>query len=160
MRERIALAGIEASIGIVVLALFLMFGILAVVGVGIGIASGHFAIPASGIAGYLVGVVVVGWWTRLVVRDLTAVRVVTVEDDGRWKLTGPLGIPRGSIAADVGRTVAVQTKDTTILQGPVRSYTQIWAVIEAADGRRWTTSRGPVSTARRAFERLRDLARG
>ena len=156
MRERIALAGVEANIGIIVLATFLGFGVLAALGVGVLLATGEVHAGASGVATYSGGVIVVALWARLLIRDVRAFGVVEVADDGSWRLRGPLGVPRGTIAAGVARAITATRRDTWIF-GVARRYTQSWGVIEA-NGRRWDTCRGTLQSNARAIERLQRLA--
>ena len=156
MRERVALAGVEANIGIVVLAVFLAFGVLAAIGVGVLLASGEVHTDLRGWATYAGGVMVVVVWARLVKRDLRAVRVVELGDDGSWYLRGPLGLSRGTITPDALRRVVRHTRDTWIF-GVARRYMQVWATIEAG-GRMWETCRGTLLSNGTAVDRLQVLA--
>lgn len=159
MGERVKLAGLEAHIGPVVFGLFLLLGVLAVVGVGALLATGEVRATAGELVTYAGGVVVVGLWARWTVRDLRNVRLVIVEDDGAWRLRGPLGIPRGRIGAGTPRVVARRTREAGSTFGVIRYYQTTWAEIEA-DGRRWVTCRGIPTSNDWAIARLQQLARG
>lgn len=159
MGERVKLAGIEAHIGPVVFGMFLLLGVLAVVGVGALLVTGEVHATAGEIATYVGGVIVVGLWARWTVRDLRNVRLVIVDDDGGWRLRGPLGIPRGRIAAGTPRVVTRRSREAGTTFGVIRFYEATWAEIEAS-GRRWVTTRGIPSSNDRAIARLQQLARG
>ena len=159
MQERVRLAGLEAHIGPVVFGMFLLLGLLAVAGVGALLATGEVTATAGEFATYAGGVVVVGLWARWTVRDLLNVRLVIVDEDGAWRFRGPLGIPRGRIAAGMPRVVTRRTRTAGSTFGVIRYYETTWAEIEAG-GRRWVTCRSIPSASGRAIERLQQLARG
>ncbi len=158
-RERLAFAGFEAHVGVVVFGLFLLLGLLAVVGVGALIVIGEIHPSAGEFATYGAGVLVVGLWGYLTVRDLRNVRLVIVEPDGTWRLRGPLGIPRGTIAPAAPRTAHTRERQQGSYFGVIRYYQIAWAEIEAG-GRRWRTCRSIPSANARAIARLQQLARG
>jgi hypothetical protein len=158
-RERLAFAGFEAHVGVLVFGLFLLLGVLAVVGVGALIIIGEVHPSAGELATYVGGVLVVGLWGYLTVRDLRNVRLVIVEPDGTWRLRGPLGIPRGTLAPEAPRTVHAHERQQGSYFGVIRYYQIAWAEIEAG-GRRWRTCRSIPSANARTIARLAELARG
>ena len=130
-------SGLAAGAGVIVLSLFFLLGFLGVVGVGVGIATKQIHADGGELAMYAVFVIAVALWGASIVRDLRAVRVVEVGGDGAWTLRGPLGIPRGSIAAGTPRTLRPRSTKVWIFGAP-RRYEQTWVEIEAG-GRRWRT---------------------
>jgi len=158
-RERLAFAGFEAHVGVLVFGLFLLLGVLAVVGVGALIAIGEIHPNAGEFATYIGGVLVVGLWGSLTVRDLRNVRLVIVEPDGTWRLRGPLGIPRGTLAPGAPRTVHARERQQGSYFGVIRYYQIAWAEIDAG-GRRWRTCRSIPSANAHARARLAQLAGG
>lgn len=155
MRERIALGGIEQSLGVIVLGLFLLFGVLGVIG---GIAAFAMGMPIeAGSVGLLaVGILFDVLWGRWVWSYARRVSSVAVDDDGSWHLRGMFWIPRGSIAAGELRRVELSSTERVIVY-PARRFRVMWATIEAG-GRTWQTMRVPESFAYKRFQRLADLA--
>lgn len=158
-RERLVFAGFEAHVGVLVFGLFLLLGVLAVVGVGALIVVGEIHPNAGEFATYAGGVLVVGLWGYLTVRDLRNVRLVIVEPDGTWRLRGPLGLPRGTLAPEAPRTVHICERQQGSYFGVIRYYQIAWAEIEAG-GRRWRTCRSTPSANASAIARLAALAGG
>ena len=151
--QRAKFAGAEAGIGILVLSLFYLFGVLAVVGVGMLIVGRQ--VPSWGAgeyAAYAAFVVGVGLWGWMILRELRCVRVVEIADDGTWILKGPLGMKRGTIAAGEPRAVHDRERTAWIFGVP-RRFTLSWCEIESG-ARRWRTSGGIPSSQRAARDLL------
>lgn len=145
-------SGAIAGIGVIVLSLFFLFGLLAVVGVGVLLATGELHANAGELAMYGVLVVGVALWGASIVRDLRNVRVVEIAGDGSWILRGPFGIPRGTIGAGQSRAVHERSAKVWMFGAP-RRYTQTWGEISAG-GRTWKTCRSIPEVTRPAIDQL------
>ena len=151
--QRARFAGAEAGLGIVVLSLFLVFGVLGVAGVGAALATGQIKGDPGTWAIYAVFAAFVVWWAAMIGRELRAVRVVEMHDDGTWVLRGPLGMKRGTIAAGESRAVHDHTREMWLFAGIPRRMTLSWAIIEAGS-QRWKTCGGTPKSQREAIAML------
>ncbi|HEY4059930.1 MAG TPA: hypothetical protein VGM39_25115 [Kofleriaceae bacterium] len=154
MRERIALGGIEQSLGVIVLGLFLLFGVLAVIG-GIALFALGAPIEAGSVGLLAVGILFDVLWGRWVWSYARRISSVAIDDDGSWHLRGMFWIPRGTIAAGEHRKVDVSSVERVIVY-PARRFNVMWATIQAG-GRTWQTMRVPESVGYKRFRRLADL---
>jgi hypothetical protein len=152
--ERVAFAGSEAAIGLIMLAAYALAGGLALFALLALLIIRQIDVDAESLAGSAVLGVVLALWCRAIVRDFRRVRVIERADDGTWTLVGPFGVRRGAIAPDAPRELLEHQQQTWILVGVARRYRRSWLEITSG-GRRWQTCMNPVGARRNAFATVR-----